>query len=407
MSRIDELLAEQCPDGVPFRPMGEWATLVRGNGMPRSDFSPNGVGCIHYGQVYTHYGTFAERTLSFVSPEKATRLAKVDPGDIVITNTSENVEDVCKAVAWLGRDEIVTGGHATVIKHGQDPKYLSYYFQTAEFHAAKKKRATGTKVIDVSAKSLAEIAVPLPPIQVQREIVDILDTFSALEAELEAELEARRKQYAHFRSLILNHQAAELVRLGDLGRWVGGLTPSKEQPKYWAHGQIPWVASMDVDGSTDIQVRSFVTEAALAETALRTVPGPAVVAVMRSNILRRRLPIGMTTCDVTLNQDVKGLIALPGVEPRYVRLALLDAAERIRAACVRVDGSMAAVDTKRFLAYAIPLPSLAEQGRIAAALDAFDALVSDLSSGLPAELAARRKQYEYYRDKLLTFREAS
>lgn len=199
MSRIDELIAKHCPDGVEFRAIGDFGELVRGNGMPKSDFVESGVGCIHYGQIYTYYGIWATETISFVPATKAERLAKVDPGDLVITNTSENIDDVCKAVAWIGEAQIVTGGHATVLKHDQDPKYLSYYLQTPRFLADKKKHATGTKVIDVSAKSLAKIRIPVPPIEVQREIVKVLDTFT----KLEAELEARRRQYQYYRNALL------------------------------------------------------------------------------------------------------------------------------------------------------------------------------------------------------------
>ena len=168
MSRIDDLIAELCPDGVQFKALGDIAELVRGNGLPKSVFTESGIGCIHYGQIYTYYGVWTTETISFVAPKTAAPLAKVDTGDIVITNTSENVEDVCKAVAWLGESQIVTGGHATVIKHQQDPKYLSYYFRTPEFFAQKKKRAAGTKVIDVSAKNLAKIRIPIPPLTEDR-----------------------------------------------------------------------------------------------------------------------------------------------------------------------------------------------------------------------------------------------
>ncbi len=144
--------------------MGELGELVRGNGMPKSDFTESGVGAIHYGQIYTFYGTWTEVTRSFVAPETAARLAQVAPGDVIITNTSENLNDVGKAVAWLGADTIVTGGHATVFKHKQDPRYIAYWFQTPDFFNQKKKYATGTKVIDVSARSLEKISIPVPPL---------------------------------------------------------------------------------------------------------------------------------------------------------------------------------------------------------------------------------------------------
>jgi hypothetical protein len=145
MSRIDELIAELCPEGVEFKSLGDFAELVRGNGLPKSVFAESGIGCIHYGQIYTYYGVWTNETISFVAPETAAPLAKVNTGDIIITNTSENVEDVCKAVAWLGDAQIVTGGDATVIKHGQDPKYLSYYFRTPEFFAQKKEARCGNQ----------------------------------------------------------------------------------------------------------------------------------------------------------------------------------------------------------------------------------------------------------------------
>ena len=204
VNKIEKLLTELCPNGVEYRLLGEIAELVRGNGLQKKDFIESGVGCIHYGQIYTFYGLFAATTKSFVSHELARTLRKVNTNDIVITNTSENVEDVCTPVVWLGKDEIVTGGHATIIKHGQNAKYLAYYFMTAEFANQKRKLATGTKVIDVSATNLAKVRIPLPPLAVQGEIVRILDNFTTeLKAELEAELEARKKQYEYYRDQLL------------------------------------------------------------------------------------------------------------------------------------------------------------------------------------------------------------
>ncbi|MFC8270443.1 restriction endonuclease subunit S [Streptomyces cinereoruber] len=214
MSPINNLIQQLSPNGVAFKELGEIAELVRGNGMPKSDFTESGIGAIHYGQIYTYYGTWTTKTISFVAPETARKLAKVDPGDVIITNTSENLEDVGKAVAWLGDEQIVTGGHATVLKHDEDPKFVAYWLQSPGFQIQKKRHATGTKVIDVSAKSLAKIKIPVPPTEVQREIVRVLDSFSALEAELEAELQAelqaRRRQYAYYRDKLLTFEEASV-----------------------------------------------------------------------------------------------------------------------------------------------------------------------------------------------------
>jgi len=193
---------------VEWKKMGEIGTLIRGSGLQKKDFTENGVGCIHYGQIYTYYGTFADRTISFVSEETAKNLKKVSKGDLVITSTSENIEDVCKSVAWVGDNEIVTGGHAIILKHHENAKFLSYYFQTRNFFIQKIKYAKGTKVIDISVGDLAKIPIPIPPLSEQERIVAILDKFDALVNDLSvglpAEIEARRKQYEYYRNKLLN-----------------------------------------------------------------------------------------------------------------------------------------------------------------------------------------------------------
>jgi len=186
--------------------------LIRGNGLQKKDFTESGVGCIHYGQIYTYYGTFTNKTKSFVSEELAKTLRKVNKGDLIITNTSENVEDVCKTVAWLGNEEIVTGGHATIFKHNENPKYLAYYTQTPMFMVEKKKYATGTKVIDVSATNLGKIKIPIPPLEEQNRIVTILDKFDKLvngiSEGLPAEIKMRRQQYEYYRNKLLTFKEA-------------------------------------------------------------------------------------------------------------------------------------------------------------------------------------------------------
>ena len=163
---------------------------------------------------------------------------------------------------------------------------------------------------------------------------------------------------------------------------------------------------MDVSSSQGREIRGKVTQAALDETTLKVIPGPSVAVVMRSNILRRSLPVGLIRPDVTVNQDIRILAPHIGVDAEYVYQTLQAAREDIRTTCVRTDGSMAAVNSKAFLKFAIPLPELSKQRQVAADLRHFDVIVTDLNAGLPAELAARRRQYEHYRDRLLTFEEA-
>jgi type I restriction enzyme S subunit len=116
MSKIERLIAELCPSGVEFRALGEAGQFVRGGGLQKKDFVDEGFPCIHYGQIYTYYGSSAATTKSFIDPALAATLKKAATGDLVVTTTSENVEDVCTAVAWLGAGEIAIGGHSCVFK---------------------------------------------------------------------------------------------------------------------------------------------------------------------------------------------------------------------------------------------------------------------------------------------------
>ena len=193
----------------PRVPLGSFARLVRGSGMPKTDFSESGVGAIHYGQIYTKFGTATAEVIAHVPEDKAKKLAVVNPGDVIVANTSENLEDVCKAVAWVGESDIVTGGHATVIKAPeQNAKFISYYMATGQFNKDKRRHAFGTKVIDVAPKNLAKIEFPVPSLEEQQRIVDILDRFDSLTSSLSeglpAELTARRSQYEYYRDQLLS-----------------------------------------------------------------------------------------------------------------------------------------------------------------------------------------------------------
>ena len=188
MSRLDELIAELCPDGVEYKPLSEIATITRGGSLQKKDFTESGVPCIHYGQIYTKYGLFTDKTFTFVSEATALHQKKAVTGDIVMAVTSENIEDVCKCVVWLGEENVAVSGHTAIIHHNQDAKYLAYYFHSSMFFAQKAKLAHGTKVIEVTPDKLNGVIVPVPPLEVQREIVRVLDNFTFLSAELSAEI---------------------------------------------------------------------------------------------------------------------------------------------------------------------------------------------------------------------------
>lgn len=405
MSRIDLLIAELCPEGVEHKPLGEVGTFTRGGGLQKKDFVEEGVGCFHYGQVYTHYGIWATETLSFVTAEFAENKRKVRPGDIFIATTSENDEDLGKAVAWLGDDDIVASGDAYIFRHSLDAKYVSYFLSSASFQEQKKRWITGAKVRRISGSALEKILIPTPPIEIQRAIVSILDKFTKLEAELEAELEARKKQYAHYRNRLfidLDHKEPRRA-LGELGDFQRGSTLQK---KHFTDAGVPCIHYGQVYthyGVSAYETKSFVSEEfARGKRVLQ--PGDVFVATTSEN-------------EEDLGKAVAWLGSHPAVasSDAFIYRSELDA--RFVAHFFASDHFN--TQKKRFITgakvkrlsdralrqIAIPVPELNKQKDIANTLDKFDALVNDLSSGLPAEIAARRKQYEYYRDQLLTFKE--
>ena len=188
--------------------IGEIATIMRGGNFQKKDFVEEGKPCIHYGQMYTHFGVYADKTLTFVSDEVFAKSKQAVQGDIVMAVTSENVDDVCKCTAWLGKDTIAVSGHTAIIHHDQNAKYLSYFFHSAAFYNQKVKLAHGTKVIEVTPDKLNGITIDLPSLNEQKRIVSILDRFDSLCNDitegLPAEIEARQKQYEYYRDKVLS-----------------------------------------------------------------------------------------------------------------------------------------------------------------------------------------------------------
>jgi len=188
--------------------LGEIGVFTRGSGLQKKDFTQTGVGCIHYGQIYTYYGTYANKTKTFVSQEFAKKARKAKHGDLIIATTSENDEDVCKAVAWLGDEDIAISSDACFYTHSLEPKYVAYYFQTEYFQKQKRGFITGTKVRRVNTNDLAKIKIPVPTIEEQRHIVSILDKFDTLTTSigegLPKEIELRKEQYEYYRNQLLS-----------------------------------------------------------------------------------------------------------------------------------------------------------------------------------------------------------
>lgn len=406
---MDDLIAKLASGGVQFKLLGDIAELVRGNGMPKVALTDEGVGAVHYGQIYTRYGIWTTETLSYVLPETAVKLAKVDPGDLIITNTSENIDDVGKAVAWLGERQIVTGGHATVVKHQLEPKYLAYWFASESFDRQKRKLASGTKVIDVSAKQLEKIRIPVPPAEVQREIAGILDQFTQLEAELAAELaaelEARRQQYAYYRDSLVGAVDGQAVAMGEVGTFLRGRRFTKNDV---VDAGIPSIHYGEIytDYGVSASRANREVRSDLAGQLRYAQPYDVIFAGVGETVEDVGKAVAwLGNGPVAVHDDTFSFTSK--LDPKYVAYAVQTKDFHAQKANYVARGKVKRLSSAGLAKITIPVPSVAEQKRIVSLLDAFDALVNDLSVGLPAELAARRKQYEYYRDKLLRFEDAS
>ena len=192
--------------------MNEIGKFIRGRRFTKDDYAPDGIGCIHYGDIYTQYGTATTATVSHVRSGMASNLRFAKPGDLVIAGVGETVEDVGKAVAWLGDGEVAIHDDCFAFHHSLNPKFVSYYFQTAAFHAEKNKFVARAKVKRLSAENLGKITIPVLPTEEQERIVTILDKFDALANDLgsglPAEIKARRQQYEYYRDRLLDFREA-------------------------------------------------------------------------------------------------------------------------------------------------------------------------------------------------------
>ncbi|ATZ30249.1 restriction endonuclease subunit S [Escherichia coli] len=385
--------------------------------MPKSDFTESGVPAIHYGQIYTFYGLSTETTKSFVSHETAKKLKKVNSGDVVITNTSENFTDVGKALVYLGKEQAVTGGHATIFKPNSTiiGKYFAYFTQTDSFANEKRKYSKGTKVIDVSASDMAKIIIPIPcpdnpekSLAIQSEIVRILDKFTALTAELTAELNMRKKQYNYYRDQLLSFKEGEVEwkTLGDVTKkWYSGGTPTAGKIEYYENGNIPWLRTQEVKFSEIDSTEIKITQAALKNSSAKWIPRNCVIIAISGATAGRSAinKIPLTTnqhCGCLEIDDTKALY-------RYVFHWVSFNYENIKSLGQGARGDLNSTIIKNFklpIPYASdPQKSLKEQARIVEILDKFDTLTNSITEGLPREIELRQKQYEYYRDLLFSF----
>jgi type I restriction enzyme S subunit len=382
MSRVDELIRELSPRGVAVRQLGEVGRLFRGKRFVKDDLVDAGVPCLHYGEIYTRYGIAASAAHSFVSIDRARTLRFAQPGDVIMVSSGETVADIGKSVAWIGKDPIAIHDACYAFSSPLDPKYVSYYFDSRGFRDQIRQRISSSKISSVSVRAVSTSRIPVPPIEVQREIVRVLDAFTDLEATLGAELEVRRRQYEHYLlALVGSRNDGSVHRVGDLFDVIR--TPRGVLRSAYGDGSsFPIVdqGMAHIAGYTD-------DEGLTLEAAPYVLFGDHTRAVKWVDF---RFAVGA--------DGTKVLRAKSGLLPKYgfYALSALEIPNR------GYNRHWTVLRDMR-----VCLPVLSEQARTVATLDSLASLVNDRTIGIPAELIARRKQYAHYRDQLFAFPEAA
>ena len=391
MSRLDELIAELCPDGVEYKTIGELATdIYRGSGITRDQVSEVGTPCVRYGEIYTTYGVWFDSCISHTDESKIANAKYFEHGDILFAITGESVEDIAKSCAYIGDERCLAGGDIVVLKHEQDPKYLSYALSTTSSRMQKSKGKVKSKVVHSSVPAIQEIKVPVPPMEVQREIVRILDDFTQIAEELKEnlrdELIARRKQYEYYRSQLLEYKTDIkeyiLAEIADIGT---GCSNTNEGS---AEGSYPFF----VRSQEPLRKNEYEFD----ETAIITA-GDGVGVGKVFHYIEGKYALHQRAYRIHIN--------IPEVLPRYffhyMRFAFLPYIQK-----TMFQGSVSSIRRPMLNAFPVPVPPISVQERIIKVLDNFEDICIDLDIALPTEIEARQKQYEYYRDLLLTFVES-
>ena len=388
MSKLQELIKELCPDGVELRKLGEVCEILDSKRQPIAKgkripgkypyYGANGVQ--DYVDNYIFDGVF---------------LLVGEDGSVINKDNSP-------VLNWaVGKIWVNNHAHILAEKYCCNLRYLYFILQVT--NVSKIVRGMPPKI---NQENLINIEIPLPPLEVQNEIVRILDAFTAHTAELQAELQARKEQYEYYRNKLLtfdeNDERVKWMTLGEVSVNVcSGGTPSTSNKKYY-QGHIPWLRTQEVDWKDVFYTKIKISEDAIKNSSAKIIPPNCVIVAMygatagKTCINKIPLTTNQACCNLEINKD----IALY----KYVYYWLYKEYYKLKALG---EGSQSNISGKKIKSYAIPIPPLSEQQRIVSILDKFESLVNDLSEGLPAEIAAVQEQYEYYRNKLLTFKRKS
>ena len=410
MNTIKELIKKYCPDGVEYKKLGEIGFFYSGlSGKSKDDFKDGNAMFITYMNVYSNPSTKLD-VIEKVKIGQGEKQNKIEKGDILFTGSSET-PDEC-GMSSVVTDDITSDyylnsfcfGFRLNNKDTFEPNFLKHLFRDRKMRAQIARTANGVTRYNVSKRLFARIIIPVPPLPIQREIVRILDSFTSLEAELEAELEARRKQYEYYRDQLLSFKylsgggknEVEWKTLGDIGDVCMCKRIMKNQTN--AEGCIPFYKI----GTFGKKADAFISEELYDEYKQKySFPRKGEVLISAAGTIGRAViydgePAYFQDSNIVWIANDESLVL-----NKYLYYFYSVADWRLE------GGTIKRLYNNNLKAVKIPIPPLSTQRRIVSILDRFESLVNDISTGLPAEIATRHQQYEYYRDQLLSFKRKS
>lgn len=384
MSRLEKLINELCPNGVDYMPLKDVSDIIRGERITKKDLKDDGLYPVMSGGT-SYFGRYDK----FNRNEDTITVAQYgSAGYVSFIKEKFWANDICYSI---------------IPKNIIDNKFLYYYLSNQQKNIYN---LTTKAVPDCLPKDrLESIQIPILPPQVQQEIVRILDKFMELIEELTEEINARKQQYEYYRDVLLNKNTnKKSLKQIALSRRSGG-TPLKSNKDYYENGTIPWLRTQEVVFNEINKTDCFITELAVQETSAKWIPSNCVIVAISGASAGR---CAINNIPLTTNQHCLAIEINPEVALyKYVFYCVCNQYDDLSA---KKEGARGDLNSSRILGLEIPIPypedkekSLAEQQHIVDMLDRFYRLCNDISEGLPAEIEARQKQYEYYRDKLLTF----
>lgn len=386
MSNLEELIERLCPDGVEYKPLEKCCEILDKKRKPVAKSA-------RISGEYPYYG--ANGIQDYVSDY-------IFDGEFVLVGEDGSVitDKGTPVVTWAS-GKIWVNNHAHIISeiNGVLLRYIYYYLQTVDvtiFIHGNIPKLTG--------KDFKSIKLPVPPLEVQREIVRILDNFTFLTTELAAELAARQKQYEYYRDKLLTLKAEiKTVELGEVCTFVRGpFGGALKKEIFKPHGYAVYEQQHAIYRTLDF--RYFIDKKKFDELKRFSIkPGDMIVSC--SGTIGKTFIIPEDAPEGVINQALLKLTPHDELNVFYLQYFFENTISKELNGVARGGAIKNVPSVSELKAIKIPVPSLDVQERLVQVLDNFDAICSDLNIGLPAEIEARQKQYEYYRDKLLTFKE--